>query len=155
MVEETPPKQEPQWRFWIRACLFVGTAAWLGLTPGCRKVFGPIESPLILRWTMFSSFGTDICDVRFYRPGAREGRFTEIDWRKRLRPESDWYDYNRMKISTMAEVELYGRRLCAKLDVQDVRAKVQCGGMSGWKKEGSFQTNLCSAQQRVQVGTTP
>ncbi len=155
MVEETPSKGVSSRTIWIRSIVFVTIAGWLALTPAARTLFGPISSPLVLRWTMFHSFGSDICQVRYFKPLKVAGRFGEINWRKVLRPDGTWVDHRNMRIRSVADAEMYGRRLCAKTELEDIRARISCGSVDGWNKVGSFQTNYCALATQGRERGTP
>lgn len=134
------------WRTWLRGLVLVGLMLWMGVSPALRYFVGPIASGYVVRWTMFRTYGADICDVRYLVPDS-QGELAPIDWQGVLAKSDDWYERRRLALHSMADVERTALRLCRKLDVDDLRARVRCGSSKAWVRKGSVDTNLC-----MQVG---
>ena len=139
----TPPKRSRTFGF--RLVVFLALAGFICLGPAYRQVLGR-RSDVLRHWTMFHGFGSQICDVRYFRYGAGVG-VERVDRFALLGAETASEEPQSIRtIRTVEHAEEIGRRLCEKLpgDERDVRLVARCGSKKGWIEASDGSRNLCS-----------
>ena len=129
-----------------RTLLFVAVAAFIVGGPVWKQALGR-PSRALFQWVMFSGFGTDVCDVRFFEV-AEDGSRTRVDRYAVL-----GYDAKTdapasvKKMKDLAAATSVGKRLCKKLPAgTDLRARVRCASRDGWRQASKAEENLCAGR---------
>lgn len=123
----------------VRLAAFCVLAAYIALGPFFPQVLG-VGKYVFRRWTMYSTFGSDICDVRYERvrpDGTRE----VLDRRALLGQERARVQW----IRDADAVRRVGQKLCRKLGRgADVRVRARCGAPEGWVPVLEGDADLCA-----------
>ena len=103
---------------------------------------------------MFHGFGSQICDVRYFRHRA-DGGSEALDRFALLAdaPASD--DANGIRtIRSVERAEEIGRQLCERLPAgeRDLRLVARCGSKQGWKPASDGSRNLCVSPDPIAAG---
>ena len=125
-----------------RLAAFAAFLLWILVSPIYGQLLGG-KSPLIRRWTMFSSRGSDICAAKFFLTRGSDTR-QQIDRlavlghaSKRLaHPSVRW-------LSTPSAIEFQARILCSLLG-GDIKVEARCGSERGWIAVLDPQVNYCA-----------
>jgi hypothetical protein len=133
--------------------VFLALAVFTCLGPAYRQLLGR-RSNMLRHWTMFHGFGSQICDVRYFRHRA-DGESEAVDRFALLAdaPASD--DTNGIRtIRSVERAEEIGRQLCERLpaDERDLRLVARCGSKQGWKQASDGSRNLCASLDPIAAG---
>jgi hypothetical protein len=128
--------------YWHRWLLFFAIAAYIVIGPFYRQVLDG-ESIVFRKWAMFSTFGMEVCDVRFTLitpTGERPvDRFNLLGYNHRRDAPSSL-----RRIEGSEEVYEIGDRLCRALPANfDLRLYGRCGSREGWQWIEQGEANLC------------
>ena len=135
-----------------RILLFCSIAAFMSFGPCYRQAFNgqgelpfglEVDRRLFRQWVMFSGYGTDICDVRYYLLDA-EGNEEPVDRFERA-PRSV------RRLKKPSNVIEMGKRLCRVIRRErgpvDLRVVSRCGSRRGWIPKHDGGENLCHLSQ--------
>ena len=143
-----------------RILLFCSIAAFMSFGPCYRQAFNgqgelpfglEVDRRLFRQWVMFSGYGTDICDVRYY-PLDAEGNEEPVDRFEVLGHESFARAPRSIRrLKKPSNVIEMGKRLCRVIRRErgpvDLRVVSRCGSRRGWIPKHDGGENLCHLSQ--------
>jgi hypothetical protein len=134
------------WRLIIFVILAVHMQAGPLLEQGMRVG----EVPLGMTWRMYSSVGSNVCAVQWFKadpmPGEDAPRLTPIDRLGILKVDRPWEAPGKVRHQySPRDLQLAADKLCEKLPGVDLRASARCGIQRGlrWKHVLATDTPLC------------
>lgn len=150
------------WRLRGRLVLFCLIAFFMSFGPCYRQGFNgkgdlpfglEVDRRLFRQWIMFSGYGTDICDVRYFQVDS-EGNEEPVDRFEVLEyPVFSKAPRSVRRLKKPANVVEMGRRLCRALRRDqisvDLRVVSRCGSKKGWISRHRGDENLCTMPRAV------
>jgi len=137
----------------VRLTVFLALAAFICLGPAYRQVLGR-RSDVLRHWTMFHGFGSQICDVRYFRHRA-DGESEAVDRFALLADAPATNDASGIRtIRGVERAEEIGTQLCERLPAgeRDLRLIARCGSKQGWKPASDGSRNLCASLDPIAAG---
>ena len=137
------PSLSPLRHVRLTSLLVFGT--WMLVGPLWRQVLGHRPDFWFPKWTMFTSYGKDVCKVEYHAGAGLKS--PKIDVFEVLGYEQPWdMPRNYWRLKSQNSVNQLGRRLCRTMGPgAEVRANVWCGHSTGWKRKDKATVNLCAA----------
>ncbi|MCB9759402.1 MAG: hypothetical protein H6739_06145 [Alphaproteobacteria bacterium] len=128
--------------FWALVLFMVGG-------PFARQVLR-VNTPALRRWVMFSGYGKDVCEVRFFIPGE-DGTVEPVDRCAVLGHEDCWTAPRGVKVlEGLDQVHRQAEQLCRKLGPEvDLRLISRCGTFQGWVPKHSGRRSICAIVEEL------